>query len=48
MERGLKLKAEDVSAGLTMEVTRDKAKIDTLETKVSRQRGEIDKLCLTS
>jgi hypothetical protein len=44
MERGLKLKVEDVSVGLAMEVTRDKAKIDTLETKVSRQRGKIDKL----
>jgi hypothetical protein len=43
-ERGLKLKAEDVSVGLAVEVTRDKAKIHTLETEVSRQRGEIDKL----
>jgi cell division protein FtsL len=44
IERGLKLKAEDVSARLTMEVARDKAKIHTLETEVSQQRGEIDKL----
>jgi hypothetical protein len=35
MERGLKLKAEDVSAGLVVEVARDKAKIHTLETEVS-------------
>jgi hypothetical protein len=35
MGRGLKLKAEDVSAGLTVEVARDKAKIHTLETVVS-------------
>jgi hypothetical protein len=35
MERGLKLKVEDVSAGLTMEVARDKEKIHTLETVVS-------------
>jgi hypothetical protein len=38
------LKAEDVSAGLTMEVAQDKAKIHTLETEVSQQNGEIDKL----
>jgi hypothetical protein len=44
MERGLKFKAKDVSTGLTMEVTRDKTKIHTLETEVSQQRGEIDKL----
>jgi hypothetical protein len=30
------LKAEDISAGLAVEVARDKAKIHTLETKVSR------------
>jgi hypothetical protein len=45
-ERSLKLKAEDVSAGLAVEVARDKAKIHTLETEVSQQRGEIDKLWL--
>jgi hypothetical protein len=45
-EMSLKLKAEDVSAGLAVEVARDKAKIHTLETEVSRQRGEIDKLWL--
>jgi hypothetical protein len=44
MERGLKLKAEDVSVRLVMEVARDKAKIHTLETEVSWQRCEIDKL----
>jgi hypothetical protein len=44
MERGLKLKAEDVFARLTVEVARDKSKIHTLETEVSRQRWEIDKL----
>jgi hypothetical protein len=38
------LKGEDVSARLIVEVTRDKAKIHALETEVSRQRGEIDKL----
>jgi hypothetical protein len=36
MERGLKLKAEGVSTGLAVEVARDKAKIHTLETEVSR------------
>jgi hypothetical protein len=35
MERGLKVKVEDVSVGLTVEVTWDKAKIHTLETEVS-------------
>jgi hypothetical protein len=40
------LKGEDVSARLIVEVTRDKAKIHALETEVSRQRGEIDKLWL--
>jgi hypothetical protein len=40
----LKLKAEDVSARLTVEVAWDKAKIHTLETEVSRLRWEIDKL----
>jgi hypothetical protein len=44
MERGLKLKAKDVSARHAMEVAWDRAKIHTLETKVSWQRGEIDKL----
>jgi hypothetical protein len=38
------LKAGDISAELAVVVTRDKAKIHTLETEVSRQRGEIDKL----
>jgi hypothetical protein len=38
------LKAEGVSAGLVMEVGRGKAKINTLETEVSWQRGEVDKL----
>jgi hypothetical protein len=40
----LKLKVEAVSAGLAMEVGRGKAKIHTLETEVSRQSGEVDKL----
>jgi hypothetical protein len=43
-EMELKLKSEDVSIGLTMEVALDKAKIHALETEVSRQNGEIDKL----
>jgi hypothetical protein len=43
-ERGLKLKAEGVSAGLVVEVGRGKAKINTMETEVSWQRGEVDKL----
>jgi hypothetical protein len=34
-ERGLKLKAEGVSAGLAVEVGRGKARIHTLETEVS-------------
>jgi hypothetical protein len=38
------LKAEDISAGLAVEVARGKAKIHTLETEVSRQSGEMDKL----
>jgi hypothetical protein len=38
------LKAEDVFAGLAVEFARGKAKIHILETKVSRQSGEIDKL----
>jgi hypothetical protein len=46
MERGLKLKGEDVSTRLVVEVARDKAKIHTLETEVSWQRWEIDKLWL--
>jgi hypothetical protein len=46
IERSLKLKAEDISGGLAVEVGRDKAKIHTLETELSRQRGEIDKLWL--
>jgi hypothetical protein len=34
-ERGMKLKAKDVSAGLTMEVAWDKVRIHTLDTEVS-------------
>jgi hypothetical protein len=43
-ERGLKLKAEDVSAGLAMVVAWGKAKNHTLEIEVSQQSREIDKL----
>jgi hypothetical protein len=38
------LKAEGVFAGLVVEVGRGKAKINTMETEVSWQRGEVDKL----
>jgi hypothetical protein len=45
-ERGLKLKAEGVSTVLAIEDAQDKAKIHTMETEVSRQRGKIDRLRL--
>jgi hypothetical protein len=41
---GLKLKAEGVSAVLTIEDAQDNSKIHTMETEVSRQRGKIDRL----
>jgi chromosome segregation ATPase len=44
MERGLKLKAKDVSTELAMEVARCKAKLHTLEIEVSQQSEKIDKL----
>jgi hypothetical protein len=43
-ERGLKLKVEGVSMGLAVEVGQGKARIHTLETEVSWQCGEMDKL----